>query len=265
MVASTDNRQTQRQDGILLAIPSGIDIVYRGTLVCRNTAGYLVAGQDTADFRFAGVALEKKDNSAGANGDLKVRVERTGLFRFATSGMAITDVGKRVYITDDQTVTLTPGHVFCGVIAVFESATVVWIDIGPAVQAGMGDKLAVSGAEHTVQDLNVFTHMFTCPTGRKATVLAAKVVAMVKPVYATDEVLNLYKYDLSGTAEKALLASANFDLDTLTAKQAADLTLTATVADLDMDPGDALYFAVNCTGAETTVGDIGVTAEIALN
>ena len=264
MVASTDNRQTQRQDGILLAIPSGIDIVYRGTLVCLNTAGYLVAGQDTADFRFAGVALEKKDNSAGANGDLSVRVERSGLFRFAASGMAITDVGKRAYISDDQTVTLTPGHVFCGVIALFESATVVWIDIGPAAQAGMGDKLAASGGLHTAVG-NLFFHIFTCPANRKATVLAAKLVALVKPDYATDEVFNLYKYDLSGTSEKQLLATANFDIDSLTAKQATDLTLTATVADLDMDPGDALYGAANCTGTETTAGDIGVTAEIALS
>ena len=264
MTALTDNRQTDRQDGDLLQIEGGIDIVYAGGMVCFNTVGYAVAAQNTADFRLAGVAYEKMDNGTGANGDKQVRVRRRGLFSFAATGMAITDIGKRVYITDDQTVTLTPGHVFCGVIGEFVSATEVLVDIEPAVEAGMGDRLVISGSLSTFVG-NRFGHIFTVPVGRKATVLAGKVVAFVKPVYATDELLNLYKYDLSGTSEVQQLASANFDLDGLTAKQAADLTLSATAADLQGDPGDAFYFAANCTGVETTAGDIGVSLEIALN
>lgn len=266
MTALTDNRQTERKDGELLQLPCGVDIVYRGGMVCLNTSGYAVAAQDTASFRFAGVAYEKKDNSSGSAGDEDVRVYRSGLHKFAGTGFAITDVGKRVYVSDDQTVTLTPGNVFAGVIADYESATAVWVDIGPAVEAGNGDKITVSANVRTVADTTVYGLAFVCPAGRKATVLAAKVVAMVKPVYATDELLNLYNYDLSATSEEAVLETADYDLDGLTAKQAADLTLQSTTpANLDMDPGDALYVAVACTGAETTAGDIGVTFEIALN
>ncbi len=264
MAALTDNRQTERRDGDILQLEGGIDIVYRGGMVALDTAGYAVAAQDTASFIFSGVAWEKMDNSGGSNGDKEVRVQRSGLFSFACTGMAITDIGKRVYVSDDQTVTLTPGNVYCGIIAQFVSSTEVLVDIGPAVQAALGDKIIASGSLSTFVGER-FGHIFTVPAGRKATLLAGKVLAMVKPNYATDELLNVYKYDLSGTAEKQQLSAADYDVDGLTAKQAADLTLTATAADLDGDPGDAWYFAVNCTGAETTAGDIGVTLEIALN
>lgn len=265
MTALTTNRQTERKDGKLLSVPMGDDIVYRGSFVCRNASGYAEAGQNTASYNFQGVAYEKKDNAGGSNGAKSVRVYRDGWFRFAGTGFAITDIGKRVYLSDDQTVTLTPGHVFCGIIADFISSTEVWVDIAPAVQAAVGGKMVFSATVRTVADTVVYGHFLDVPTGRYATVLAAKVTAYVKPVYATDEVLNLYNYDLSGTSEKAMLATADFDLDGLTAKQSANLTLHGTAANLQAEGGDALYFGVNCTGSETTAGDVGVTIEVALN
>lgn len=149
MTALSDNRQTDRRDGILLSLPVGVDIVYRGAMVCKNTAGYVVAAQDTAGFKFAGVAYEKKDNSGGSNGDENVRVYRAGTFKFAASGMAITDEGKRVYVADDQTVQLAQpggGNVFCGIIAKYESATEVWVDIGPATGLQPGNLIVLTGA-----------------------------------------------------------------------------------------------------------------------
>lgn len=265
MTALAANRQTERKDGDLLALPVGVDIIYQGSLVCNNASGYLVAGADTAGYRFQGVAYEKKDNSGGSAGDVECRVLRNGLFKFGGSGFTLADVGKEVFLADDQTVTLVPGNVFCGVIADYISATEAWIDIEPAVKAAVVDKVVVTTNIKTVADVTQYGMLFTCPAGRQATVLSAKVTALVKGVYATDELLNIYKYDLSATAAEAVLESADYDLDGLTALQAADLVLqTTTPANLDLEPGDTLYVAIATTGAQTTQGQYAVTVELAL-
>lgn len=155
MGALAANRTTQRKDGALQALPVGVDIIYRGALTCVDTSGYLLAGQDTAGYTFGGVAYEKADNSAGTAGDIECRVYRSGVFEFVAAGMAITDVGKKVYIADDQTVQLAQpggGNVFCGVIVDYVSATSVFVDIGPAcaptpanIQVLTGSLTAVTG------------------------------------------------------------------------------------------------------------------------
>lgn len=81
------------------------DIVYQGAAVGDNGSGYmrpLVAGDP-----FRGFALEKCDNLSGAAGAKNVKVLREGKVSLSISGLAITDVGKDVYASDDNTFTLT--------------------------------------------------------------------------------------------------------------------------------------------------------------
>ena len=134
MAALSADRETKRKDGEILELPvAGSTKIYKGSLVALNTSGYAVPGADTASFIFAGVAMEQADNSGSAtNGAETVRVYRKGIFSFAASGMAITNVGTAVFIVDDQTVGLaatTTNDIACGKIADFESATEVWVDI----------------------------------------------------------------------------------------------------------------------------------------
>jgi hypothetical protein len=104
--------------------------IFAGSLVCLNASGYAVPGADAANSKFVGVAREQVDNSAGANGDVAVRVRRKGVFRLAASGMAIADVGTSVNVSDDQTVAkTTTNSVACGKVAEFVSATEVGVDI----------------------------------------------------------------------------------------------------------------------------------------
>ena len=101
-----------------------------------SAAGYAIAGADTADCYFIGVADETVDNSAGSAGDESIRVHREGTFVFAASGMAQANVGDTVYIVDDQTVGLaatTSNDVQCGTIVEVISATSVRIDIKNSV------------------------------------------------------------------------------------------------------------------------------------
>lgn len=81
------------------------DIIYEGAAVGDNGSGYarpLVAGDP-----FLGFAQAKADNSAGAAGAVNVTVKSKGRVQLAVGSLAITDVGKTVYASDDDTFTLT--------------------------------------------------------------------------------------------------------------------------------------------------------------
>jgi len=113
--------------------------VYQGGMVCRNAAGYLVAGSNTAGYQLAGVCkgdlangTSIVDNTNGGLAALTARVARAGVYLFASSGLTRADVGKPLYLSDDQTVTLTRTNVRAGHLAAFESATEAWVDIASA-------------------------------------------------------------------------------------------------------------------------------------
>jgi hypothetical protein len=83
------------------------DIIYEGAAVGDNGSGYarpLVAGD-----RFLGFAIEKVDNSTGAAADKRVKVKKWGSPVLPITSLALADVGKAVYASDDDTFTLTPG------------------------------------------------------------------------------------------------------------------------------------------------------------
>lgn len=82
------------------------DIVYEGAMVGDNASGYgrpLVAAD-----KFLGHALEKVDNTGGTAGAKNIRL-RSGRYKMVSTitGVAITDVNKKVYASDDDTLTLT--------------------------------------------------------------------------------------------------------------------------------------------------------------
>ncbi len=86
----------------------GSDIVFEGAAVGDNASGYgrpLVAGDI-----FRGHAYERCDNASGAAGAKNIRVLR-GRYRLEVTitSVAITDVGKDVYASDDNTYTLSEG------------------------------------------------------------------------------------------------------------------------------------------------------------
>jgi hypothetical protein len=81
------------------------DIIYEGAAVGDNASGYarpLVAGDP-----FRGFAESKADNASGSAGDKNVRVRTKGKVQIPVTSLAITDVGKNVYASDDDTFVLT--------------------------------------------------------------------------------------------------------------------------------------------------------------
>lgn len=131
MTATTESIETPRRDGNLVAHGVAASTkVLEGTLV-KLTSGYAESMTKAASLVFAGVAYEEIDNTSGSAGDKVVRVERTGIFEFAMSGAAITDIGSEVYALDNQTVTKTGTDATrVGKIVAFENAGKVFVDIG---------------------------------------------------------------------------------------------------------------------------------------
>jgi hypothetical protein len=82
--------------------------IFEGAAVGINPAtGY--ARPIAAGDIFVGFAKGPADNSAGAAGAITVRVIDEGKVVLVVSGAAITDLGKAVYASDDNTFTLTQG------------------------------------------------------------------------------------------------------------------------------------------------------------
>jgi hypothetical protein len=127
------------------------DIIYQGAAVGDNASGYmrpLVAGDP-----FRGFALEKCDNASGGAGAKNVKLLRKGKVSLSISGLAITDVGKDVYASDDDTFVLTIGtntrigyvyrYVSAGVgIVAFRDAEGVEVELTDSTGGAASDTLA---------------------------------------------------------------------------------------------------------------------------
>lgn len=110
-MSATQDRQTRRRnDGAKYSFALGVEKVYAGTIAMLNTAGYAIMGAATGTLKILGVFNEQKDNSAGSAGDLSAEVI-TGEFRFENSAGAdevtLADIGKVVYVVDNETVAKT--------------------------------------------------------------------------------------------------------------------------------------------------------------
>lgn len=79
--------------------------IYEGAAVVVDGNGW--AKPLAVNLEFVGFAQRQADNSAGANGDKKVKVNRHGLIQLAVTGVDATKVGEAVYASDDNTFTLT--------------------------------------------------------------------------------------------------------------------------------------------------------------
>ena len=112
MAQLTTNYEANEKAGSLAAynVLAGTRI-WRGALTSTSDAsGYLVPAQDASGQTFCGVAFEPGDNSAGADGAVGVRVQKTGSFVYGITGARTQNVvGKKAYAVDDNTVSLAGG------------------------------------------------------------------------------------------------------------------------------------------------------------
>lgn len=138
MAAATKNiHQYWREAGLVqeyqMAAQADAAQIYKGTLVSRDADGYARPATDTAGTKFLGVATEKVVPAVGdADGANKITLAVEGVFEFNAAGMTQADVGKRVNVSDDNTVTLTGTNTIkVGTIMEVVSATRVKVKIDP--------------------------------------------------------------------------------------------------------------------------------------
>lgn len=95
--------------------------IYQGALVGKTTAGQgrpLQAG-DTA----VGFAKDNTDNSNGVDGEKTCELKARGKVSLFISGITLSDIGRKVYASDDNTFTLTAtGNSAVGKLVRFEKA-----------------------------------------------------------------------------------------------------------------------------------------------
>lgn len=112
-------------------------VIYKGALVVDKGDGYASAGVDGSGYIFLGVAVEKADNSAAgaSNGDVSVRVNKTGTYVYTKASSAQTDLDIAMYIHDDQTVgTSSTNSVLAGYVSEYIDSTHVRVRIDLAAK-----------------------------------------------------------------------------------------------------------------------------------
>lgn len=119
--------------------------VYKGALVGLTASGF--ARPLSAGDAFAGVAYEEMDNTNGADGDVSVRVYTVGDFGQALAGAAVSDIGRPVFASADDTLTFVgTGNSYVGIVQDCVSAGEIIVRVDPG-------KRAVKTVSHAVEDL----------------------------------------------------------------------------------------------------------------
>ena len=137
MSVLTADRETARKEGGVKSYLMGTDIIYKGGFVAINEEGRAVAfpvAASAVGLRFAGVAMERVDNSIGA-GTKWVKVYTKGEFLFTASSITQAMTGEMMFAVDDNIFDDEPGTygIPVGILVEYVSTTSGWIDITPAV------------------------------------------------------------------------------------------------------------------------------------
>lgn len=126
---------------ITVGVKTGVTI-YKGALVCIDTAtGWAIPATNTPATLIAiGIATKQVVMGAAASGSVQLDCVR-GLFPFNNTGgdlVVQADFGKKVYITDDNTVAHTAGTLpTAGVFFGFDEAGLPLVQVGNLSATGV--------------------------------------------------------------------------------------------------------------------------------
>lgn len=126
MTALSANYEAKRQDGIIISVPvlAGA-VIYKGALLVDVGTGFAQPGSGVAAYTFLGVAVEAATGGS-SDGDVRVRVYKTGTYQYTKASAVDTDLGVEMFIHDDQTVgtssTNTNGCGYC--VDIVDSSTI---------------------------------------------------------------------------------------------------------------------------------------------
>lgn len=140
MTAKTISTDDQRKDGEIIAYKmSASEIIFKGSTVLKNAAGFAFTNDGTTNVLAAGdiylgICVEEIDNSAGADGDLNVRVYRNGtvIYDFFDT-LTQANIGDTVYnteVNDDGAMTVTAGITTEEQVIVWKMVEIISANVG---------------------------------------------------------------------------------------------------------------------------------------
>jgi hypothetical protein len=216
----------------------------------------LVAGDP-----FRGFAVEDVNNSTGAAGDKRVKLYTDRKIQLTVVGTsAVTDVGKSVYATDDNTFTVSPAvpASYIGTVFRWVSSTTCIVKLKGAETLGAVLTKTVSLTTTEVKAL------FASPAVLVAAPGAGKVVDLISAVlfldyaaatYDTQGVLTI-QTGTTGTAQSDAIAAAAFLFKT--ADQYTGVQVLS--AERTLDANESLV--LSCGTANPATGDSPITVEV---
>lgn len=120
------------------------DIIYQGAALGYSGSSGNVRPLVAGDV-FAGIAVERCDNSTGAAAERRVNVQRIGVVSLPVSGAAVTDKEKALYASDDATFTLTAStNSYLGRVLDYQTAGFFLVAFD-ATKPGIGALAALTG------------------------------------------------------------------------------------------------------------------------
>ena len=138
MAALAADRNTPLKSGDLRVGQVGAATkIFKGALIMRNAAGYLIKGATAVGSFGVGVAQTLADNTSGANAAIGVswRPGVAYLANLAADLCLVTDIGAKCFIADDQTVARSNGTGTRSPAGVIEDvdANGVWVRLDEAL------------------------------------------------------------------------------------------------------------------------------------
>lgn len=157
------------------------DIIYEGAAVGDNGSGYARPLQAGDPFR--GFALGKADNSVGAAGDINVHLITRGRVQLTVSGVAITDVGKAVYASDDNAFTLTSStNTYIGRVVRYVGSNTCIVEFD-AARGGLAKLVTLTdNSSGTSGDDTIAAVNSSATAANGIATLAAKLNAVIKQI-----------------------------------------------------------------------------------
>lgn len=258
MTATTTARPGIVRDGIVVSYPvqasstikAGYAIAVGSPGAAAGVGGHAksLVATDYEDHSYVGVAELDRDNSAGAAAALSVPVRIEGAVEYIGSGLAAADVGKPCWLTDNQTVTTTPPAnaqgFYAGIIVEVPSSTRALVKIPQ--RAARATRCA-----STTWDANTVSKRFFT-AAKPIRVLAIKPTVDAAGTDGSAVTGTVGKV-ASGTAvgSATALHASTIDLKG-TANTIQSLTLSTTLTDLILSPGDSLAFVKSGTMTAAT-------------
>jgi hypothetical protein len=233
----------RRGDFLVVGVKAGA-IIYAGALACV-AMGFAVPGSANPALRGAGRAEETVDNSAGQDGDLKIRIEK-GVFLFGNldaDPVTAADIGHNAYVVDDETVAKTDGNGARGIAGLIVDVDDrgVWID----TRANVGGKVYVRLSALSTKAADAAVSRIVSPVAGKITkvwsvsnaALAAgdaTLTAKINATLVTGGVVTITQAgSVAGDVDSAAPTAANVvvpgDLISVTGGGASTATATAEV------------------------------------